>query len=165
MMRRVFIFLFVLLSWGVTAQETLKEFLKKQHNEKIPWIQSYRSSVLLANKSFILDTRETKEFEVSHLKNAIQIGYKNFDVNQVQKQITNKESLIVVYSTIGKRSEEIAEKLKSAGFLNVFNLFGGIIQWKNDGMPVYDRKNNQTKRVHVFKKEYGKWLTNGRKVY
>ena len=165
MMTRVFIFLFVFLSWGVTAQETLKEFLKKQHNEKIPWIQSYRTSVLLANKSFILDTRETKEFEVSHLKNAIHIGYKNFDVNLVQKQITNKESLIVVYSTIGKRSEEIAEKLKSSGFLNVFNLFGGIIQWKNDGMPIYDRKNNQTKRVHVFKKEYGKWLTNGRKVY
>ena len=165
MMTRVFIFLFIVLSWNVSSKETLKEFLKRHHNDKIPYIQPYRTSVLLPKNSFILDARETKEFEVSHLNNAIHIGYKNFDLCRVQKQITNKESLIVVYSTIGKRSEEIAEKLKSAGFLNVFNLFGGIIQWKNKGMPVYDWKDKETKRVHVFNKEYGKWLTNGRKVY
>jgi rhodanese-related sulfurtransferase len=164
-MKRLFTLFFLFLSLSIFSQETIKEVLSKYNNEKIPYIQPYRTSVLRAQNSYILDARELKEFEVSHLENAIHVGYDNFDLEATQKLIPNKNTLVVVYCTLGVRSEDIAEKLKTAGYSNVFNLFGGIVQWKNEGLPVFDAKGKETKRVHVFSKEWGKWLKSGRKVY
>ena len=164
-MKRLFTLLFLFLSLSIFSQETIKEVLSKYNNEKIPYMQPYRTSVLRPESSYILDARELKEFKVSHLENAIHVGYDNFDLEATKQQITNKNALIVVYCTLGVRSEDIAEKLKAAGYPNVFNLFGGIVQWKNEGLPVFDTKGKETKRVHVFSKEWGKWLKAGRKVY
>ncbi len=49
-----------------------------------------------------------------------------------------EESKVVVYCSVGYRSEKIAEKLKAAGYKNVFNLYGGIFEWENQNLPVYD---------------------------
>lgn len=164
-MKRLLTLVFVLLSVSVFSQETIKEVLKKYNNEQVPYMQPFRTSVLRPESSYILDARELKEFQVSHIENAIHVGYDNFDLEATQKKLTNKDAFIVVYCTIGVRSEDIAEKLKAAGYTRVYNLFGGIIQWKNEGLPVYNSKGKETQRVHVYGKEWGKWLTNGRKTY
>lgn len=157
--------LFFFISISVSAQETIKEVLKKYNNENIPYMGVNRTSVLLPQNSYILDARELKEYEISHLKNAIHVGYDNFDLSATKKQLTNKNATIVVYCTLGVRSEDIAEQLKAAGYPNVYNLFGGIIEWKNEGYPVFNSKGKETQRVHVSSKEWGKWLKKGRKVY
>jgi len=163
-MKKLWILLFF-ISISASAQETIKEVLKKYNNENIPYMGVIRTSVLLPKSSYILDARELKEYEVSHLKNAIHVGYDNFDLNTTQKQLTNKDAIIVVYCTLGVRSEDIAEKLKAAGYSKVYNLFGGIVEWKNEGYPVYNAKGKETQRVHVSSKQWGKWLKKGRKVY
>jgi rhodanese-related sulfurtransferase len=164
-MKRLLTLLFILISVSVFSQETIKEVLKKYNNEQVPYMQPYRTSTLQPEQSYLLDAREEKEFKVSHLENAIHVGYDNFDLESTQKQLTNKDAFIVVYCTIGVRSEDIAEKLKAVGYTRVYNLFGGIIQWKNEGLPIYNSRGKETQRVHVYGKEWGKWLTNGRKVY
>lgn len=113
----------------------------------------------------ILDAREKDEFMVSHLENAIWSGYSNFDFSRIQTHIPNKESTIVVYCSIGVRSEDIGEKLLQAGYKNVKNLFGGIFLWKNLGYPVFDESGKETEKVHAYSKEWGLLLTNGTKVY
>ena len=79
--------------------------------------------------------------------------------------MADKNATIIVYCSVGIRSEDIAEKLQKAGYKNVFNLFGGIFEWKNKQNVVVDTNNNPTEKVHTFSKEWSKWLKKGIKVY
>lgn len=157
--------LFLFISISTFSQESIKEVLKKYNNESIPYISVQRLQVLNPKTVAILDAREQKEFDVSHIKNAIHVGYDNFDMSKAAKNITDKNLVIVVYCTLGVRSEDVAEKLKEAGYKNVYNLFGGIVEWKNKGNSVVDAKGVETERVHVSSKTWGKWLQSGKKVY
>ena len=117
-------------------------------------------------KTIILDAREESEFKVSHLKNAIFVGYNQFDLNQtIAKLPKDKTEKIVVYCSLGIRSETIAHKLIQAGYTNVFNLYGGIFEWKNKDFQVVDTTGNETEKVHAFNKSWSKWLQKGVKVY
>ena len=111
----------------------------------------------------LLDAREPAEFGVSHIANAISIGYDQFNVGTVKN--LDKNSKIVVYCSVGYRSEKIAEKLKKEGFAHVSNLYGGIFEWVNQGNPVIDSNGQFTKRVHGYSKSWGIWLNKGEKVY
>ena len=111
----------------------------------------------------LLDAREPQEFEVSHLKNAKFVGFNQFNISTLQNIPKNYE--IVVYCSIGVRSEKIGEKLKAAGFTNVKNLYGSIFEWVNQGNQVFDTRNLPTKKVHAYNKKWGIWLNKGEKVY
>jgi rhodanese-related sulfurtransferase len=111
----------------------------------------------------IWDTREKKEFEVSHILNAEWVGYDSFSKRSMKD--LGREDTIIVYCSVGYRSEKIGEKLASAGFKNVWNLYGGIFQWKNSGHTVYDSDGKMTEKVHAYDKSWGIWLKNGIKVY
>lgn len=111
----------------------------------------------------ILDTREEIEYQTSHLKGAKHVGYKKF---KLKKSISDldKNKTIVVYCSIGYRSEKIAEKLQRKGF-TVYNLYGGIFDWKNKNNSVLDQNEEPTEKVHTYNEEWGKWLLNGEKIY
>ncbi len=110
----------------------------------------------------ILDTREANEYNVSHIPNARYVGYDFFNLSEI-KDIP-KPQPIIVYCSVGYRSERIGEKLQSAGYTNVKNLYGGIFEWSNQGYPMKDKKNNPTYIVHGYAKEWGIWLK-GKVVY
>jgi rhodanese-related sulfurtransferase len=137
----------------------LEAMLKKS----IPTISV--SELYKENQSNIvfLDAREKKEFEVSHLKNARWVGYEDFKLSRVKGIEKNKE--IVIYCSIGVRSEKIGEKLVDAGYTNVKNLYGSIFEWVNQGNPVFDSLGNTTNKVHAYNKKWGIWLNEGEKVY
>ena len=112
----------------------------------------------------LLDTREKKEYQVSHIKGALHAGYKNFNLQKVSKTIKNKDAQIIVYCSLGVRSEDIAEILQRAGYTNIQNLYGGIFNWKNNNLPLVNTQQKQTDSIHVYSKQWGKWLTKGIKV-
>lgn len=111
----------------------------------------------------ILDAREIDEYKVSHLKDAIHVGYTKFNTKKTSKALS-KGTPILVYCSIGYRSEKIAEKLKRKGF-EVYNLYGGVFEWKNNKNTVIDSSKHTTNKVHCYNKEWSKWLINGEKVY
>jgi rhodanese-related sulfurtransferase len=111
----------------------------------------------------LMDAREWNEYRVSHIKNATFVGYDQFEIDKLKS--INKEQKIVVYCSVGYRSEKISEKLKRAGFINVSNLYGGIFEWVNQGNPVVDEKGKETDHVHAYSKTWGVWLNQGVKVY
>ena len=123
------------------------------------------SAEYVSATAIILDSRELNEYKTSHLKNAIHVGYDNFNIDSLQKKIPNKDSRIVVYCSVGIRSESIADSLKLAGYSQVKNLFGGIFEWKNHNFPVYNIEEKETDSVHTFSKTWSKWLKKGVKVY
>lgn len=110
----------------------------------------------------LLDTREKVEFNTSHLKGAKYVGYEKFSLKMLQEKDKNRP--IIVYCSIGVRSQDIGKQLKAAGFTNVFNLYGGIFHWVNEGNPVYINDKPTTK-VHAYNRTWGVWLTEGEKVY
>ena len=137
--------------------------LDLQNNESVPYIQVEE---LATNEGLtLLDTREREEFKVSHLQNAQWVGYDQFDIDAFLKQYPDKNTPLVVYCSIGVRSEDIGEQLQKAGYSNVQNLYGGIFQWKNKGYPVVDTLKEKTEKVHAYSKYWGRLLTNAEKVY
>ncbi len=115
------------------------------------------------SNAVFLDTRESEEFDVSHIENAIFTGYDDFNTESLKD--LSKTDTIVVYCSVGYRSERIGEKLLKMGFSNVYNLYGGIFQWKNEGKTVVNNQGEETEKVHTYNKNWSKWLTRGEKVY
>ena len=163
-MRQLLFILFILFGLISYSQDSMTELLKAYNTESIPYI-SVDELAMLKSEAILLDAREPNEFEVSHLQNAIQVGYDDFDITQVTENIKDKSTKIVVYCSIGVRSEDIAEKLKNEGYTNIYNLFGGIFEWKNKENPIYDSNGEFTNNVHVYSKKWGKWLLKGNKIY
>ncbi len=158
----IYIFAF-LFSFSVSGQ-TLKTLLKQYNTESVAYIFVDSLESISANV-ILLDAREQKEYDVSHIKNAILIGYDHFNLEKTVSKLTNKNDTIIVYCSVGIRSEDIAEKLKTAGYKNVFNLYGGIFEWKNQQNIVVDSSEKPTEKVHTFSKEWSKWLKKGIRIY
>ncbi len=134
----------------------LKTLLSRNVNEI-----SVDSAAQLKNVVF-LDAREKKEFKTSHIKDAIFVGYDNQNLKAL-KNIDKSETLII-YCSIGYRSEKTVQKLNQLGFSNVYNLYGGIFEWKNQGKPVFVNE-GETEKVHAYSKTWGIWLKKGEKIY
>ncbi len=112
---------------------------------------------------YFLDTRETNEFNVSHIQNARCVGYDHFKMSSVAN--IPKDAEIIVYCSIGARSQTIGEKLKKAGYTNVKNLYGGFFHWCNLDAPMVNTKGEKTMRIHGYSKDWGKWIRKGTVVY
>jgi rhodanese-related sulfurtransferase len=103
----------------------------------------------------LLDVREEKEYAVSHLKGARR-AVSEEEALDVLKNVP-KDTLLVVYCSVGHRSSELAQKLMDLGFTNVHNLEGSIFEWANRGLPAYqDTVRVQT--VHPFDDHWGRLL-------
>jgi rhodanese-related sulfurtransferase len=109
----------------------------------------------------LLDARAAKEFRISHIHGARNIGYNKPDWTVLEG--VDKQQTIVVYCSIGYRSERIGETLKKKGYGNVYNLYGGIFDWVNKGNQVVN-KDGETQKIHGYSKRWSKWLTSGEKV-
>ena len=152
-----------MLSATVLGQKKIARTLKQLNSESVPYI--YVNELNQTTTPILLDTRKQEEYTVSHLKDAIWVGYKSFEEDSVTAKITDKNTPIVVYCSIGVRSEDIGEKLLKAGYTNVKNLYGGIFEWKNQGNSVYKNPVTETDSVHTFNRQWGKLLNQGVKVY
>jgi rhodanese-related sulfurtransferase len=159
---QTFVF-FLVFALSASSQTKIDRTLKKLNKESVPYVQVEELSRM--THAILLDTRRKEEFDVSHLKNAIWVGHKEFEIDSTLAFIQNRDSEVVVYCSIGVRSEDIGEKLQKAGYTNVKNLYGGIFEWKNEGFPVYDSLDIETEQVHAFNKHWGKLLLSGEKVY
>ncbi len=109
----------------------------------------------------LLDAREAHEYNISHLKGAQNIGYDKFELKNLGN--ITKNTPIVVYCSIGYRSEKIGEKLQQQGYTNVQNLYGSIFEWTNKGFPIVDNQGAKTNLLHTYNQTWSIWA-NGKKV-
>ena len=81
------------------------------------------NEVLTNEKIVVLDVRLKNEFNVQHLKNAI-----NIPLNELQERITelNPKDELLIYCAGGYRSMIAASILEKNGFKKLINLNGGI---------------------------------------
>ena len=156
--------LFILMATSFCfAQNTIPNVLEKSNKKTVPYITV--DELRLNSEYVLLDARETKEFNVSHIENAINGGFNKFDSKKFATIVPDKNKKIVVYCSIGIRSEIIGDKLIKLGYKNVFNLYGGIFQWKNNDCKTVNSKNIETDSIHTFNKQWSIYLKKGIKIY
>lgn len=83
----------------------------------------------------LLDVRTPLEYAEGHIAGALNINVQSDDFQQVAEKELSKDSTILVYCRSGRRSMNAAEILTKLGY-KVVNLKGGIIEWREDGLPV-----------------------------
>ena len=159
-----FVVVLLLLTWvsyGQVQRGAYRTMLKTLLSHSVPEMSIQEAARDSAGVVF-LDARESREFEVSHIAGAIPVGYDHFDVSLLPA--LDKDRPVVVYCSVGYRSEKITEKLLAAGFKNVSNLYGGIFEWVNQGHPVVNQT-GATQEVHAYSRSWGVWLRKGKKIY
>lgn len=110
----------------------------------------------------LLDVRTPAEYRVSHLQGARFVAYDSLKTEQFVG--LDRSQPVVVYCSVGVRSERLGERLHALGFSNVRNLYGGLFEWVNEGYPVYNAQ-GRTANVHPYSMLWSPWLKRGRKVY
>ncbi len=160
----LYVFL-VLLPVVAKSQIGYDLMLKGMYKNTVPLIKYVElDSLMKANTDIILlDTREKDEYEVSHLEGAHYVGYDYFKMKRLDSIPRDKE--VIVYCSVGYRSERIGEKLQKKGFTNVKNLYGGIFDWVNHDRKVVNEKGGYTEKVHPYDQLWGQWLIKGTKAY
>ncbi|AUC79011.1 rhodanese-like domain-containing protein [Nonlabens sp. MB-3u-79] len=170
MKRSSFLILFLLLIgipfWLLSQkkeapQNDIPSLLKDYNHRSVPYL-SVQMLQMEYKDYVILDTRKKEEFDVSHLPGAIWVG-ERYDIDKLSN--IDKDTKIVVYCSVGIRSEDYGEEMVEDGFSKVYNLYGSIFSWKDAGYQVVDQNNQPTEKVHVYSKKWAKYLKTGKKVY
>ena len=163
MKKIIFIILSIFQTIVVSAQSKSFDLLLRNMIKKT--VPTIKVDELKSKKNdfVLLDARERNEFEVSHIKNARFVGYNNFTLESVKDLPLSTP--IVVYCSIGVRSEKIGEKLIAAGYSNVKNCYGSIFEWVNEGNEVVDMEDKPTPKIHAYNQKWGVWVKKGEKVY
>jgi phage shock protein E len=83
----------------------------------------------------ILDVRTPGEFMTGHIQGAQNI---DFESGSFESQIESldKNGTYAVYCRSGNRSGQAVKVMQDAGFKNIYNLNGGVIDWANSGLPL-----------------------------
>jgi rhodanese-related sulfurtransferase len=154
------LFLLLLMGFPSCAQNTdIDTEVKKLYKNTVPVLRPEQ----VRPTHVLLDARERAEYDVSHLRRARWVGHDDFNLKRVSRIV--KTDTVIVYCSIGYRSERVGEQLIKAGYTKVFNLYGGIFQWKNSDGAVVDANNDTTERVHCYDRSWSRFLKKGEKVY
>ena len=93
-------------------------------------IDGAKAKALMDSESgyIIIDARTQEEYDQGHIPGATLIP--EYEIaNRAEKEIPDKDQLILVYCRSGRRSKIAAEELVKLGYTNVKE-FGGIIDWE-----------------------------------
>ncbi|MCC7551373.1 MAG: rhodanese-like domain-containing protein [Methanobacterium sp.] len=90
----------------------------------------------LDNPDFIiLDIRTSKEFSTGHIEGALNLDFYADDFQeQIEKGDKDKKYLICCGS--GVRSSKLLKTMGYAGYLEVYNVLGGMRMWEKSNLPL-----------------------------
>ena len=123
-LRGIIIMLLISLSiFGLTA---CKDGENNATYEQIT-VQAAKTIMDTEQDYIIIDARTEEEFAEGHIENAILIP--EYEITErAEKELPDKDALILVYCRSGRRSKIASEELVKLGYTNVKE-FGGIINW------------------------------------
>jgi rhodanese-related sulfurtransferase len=121
MIRKAFLTILLIFGFSFAYQDlNAKQFYEMMQKEK---------------DVIILDVRTPQEYQEGHINNTINIPVQILG-QQLDKLNNFKDKKILVYCRSGHRSAIASQTLDRAGFKNVYNLKGGLFEWKASGLPL-----------------------------
>ncbi|MCK8521915.1 rhodanese-like domain-containing protein [Aquimarina sp. D1M17] len=92
-------------------------------------------SLLKLGKVQLVDVRTPKEYEAGHIENALNIDFRDKNFEALIAKV-DKTKPVAVYCGKGGRSGKCSAYMKKAGFTKIYDLDGGITEWKFKGKKV-----------------------------
>lgn len=92
----------------------------------------------------ILDVRTPEEFVEGHIENAINIDYYMDERTNYTKSFRDeidkldRDKKYLVYCLVDLRSSVTMDMMRHIGFKDVYDMSGGIVQWKAEELPVVE---------------------------
>mgnify|MGYP001567594827 CR=1 FL=1 len=82
--------------------------------------------------ALFVDTRHDFDYKLGHIRGAINVPLKDFDLSTSALAAAAKDRVIITYCDGAEcnSSIELAKKLSEAGFTNVKMFFGGWTEWR-----------------------------------
>ncbi len=92
-------------------------------------VTEYKEAVI--NKDVqLVDVRTPREYRSGHLGNARNIDYHKSKQFVEGFEVLDKEKPVYIYCRSGARSAKAARKLIDMGFKKIYDLKGGILNWR-----------------------------------
>ncbi len=98
-------------------------------------LNAYREMLARGTPHVLIDTREESEWAAGHAAGAVHLG-KGIIERDIEKQVPDKSTTLVLYCGGGFRSALAADNLKKMGYEHPISLDGGWKAWSTEGMPV-----------------------------
>jgi len=128
-MKKIFVFLGIVLPLLVlSCKSEVKEDPKIVTPEEM-------QTILELDDVQLVDVRTPEEYKEGYIKNSQNIDYQSPTFDDDIKKL-DKSKPVILYCKSGNRSAKCAKKLIEAGFEQVYELEGGITEWKYKGLDV-----------------------------
>jgi rhodanese-related sulfurtransferase len=112
----------------------------EENNQIIRNISPYKAAKLVEENSenpdfVILDVRTSKEFDEGHLEGALLM---DFYADDFQEQIEkgDKEKKYLICCGSGVRGSKTIRSMEDAGYMEVYNILGGVRMWEKSRLPL-----------------------------
>lgn len=104
----------------------------------IPVITGYQLKELSESGDplIVLDARAKEDYDKKHIKNAKWIGEEDFSIERIW--MLDQSKTIVLYGSMGGKTEAIAQQLEKVGFKKIYNLHGNLDEWAKYKYVVLD---------------------------
>ncbi|WP_109299275.1 rhodanese-like domain-containing protein [Aquimarina sp. AU474] len=89
-------------------------------------------SLLKLGEVQLVDVRTPSEYQEGHIDSAINIDFRNENFETLIAKV-DKSKPVAVYCGRGGRSGKCSAYMKKAGFTKIYDLDGGITEWKFKG--------------------------------
>lgn len=104
---------------------SLKRTVKAYRTNKNISIAEATQIIATTPNTILIDVRSIQEYKEYHIDGAICIPH--FEIqNRIEKEVTNKNALIIIYCQSGIRSKIAMEILERKGYQNVYSIKNGL---------------------------------------
>jgi rhodanese-related sulfurtransferase len=93
-------------------------------------------------KTLVLDVREPAEWNEGHIPGALHVprgmleAKADLEYANREPRLADRSQPIIVHCATGARSALAADVLAQMGFTDVQSMAGGIVAWKEKGLPI-----------------------------
>ena len=152
--------------------ESYDAYLDSLYRGTVPLMTPAELSNLMEDEQadmLLLDIRTAAERSVSYIPGSRFIDFESFTMDELDGVPRTQQ--VVLYCAVGYRSERVGELILEAGFSEVYNLYGGIIEWHNQGLPTVvatGAGRNEVEKspvVHGYSSRWGIWVSRGEVLY
>lgn len=101
-----------------------------------PKVSNHEATALINRENaLVLDIREKADFKSGHLVDALNIPQSQL-INQLETLGNDKNRPIIVVCKTGQTASIATKLLKDKQFTRVYRLAGGMLEWKQNNLPV-----------------------------
>lgn len=120
----LFSFFFLLIVLPAHAEAAVARNLTPQEAYKM---------VAQRSDLYLLDVRTPGEYRQARLE-----GARLIPIDQFTRRLSEvpKNRPILVYCAVGSRSAQVVNYLARQGYPEIYNLYGGIYSWSQNGLPI-----------------------------